>query len=1104
MQSVAEWIPRGEEQGIGMSKPISHVALSLVTTLATLALAACGGGGGGGGGGSVAPTTYSIIANVSGLSGSNLVLSLGTSTNVNVSGNGAVTLATGLNTGSAFSVSIYTQPINPVQTCTVTGGSGNVSGANANVTVSCIAGTATTVNAALATVTVDPTVPSSVASIIKSIVSPLDSQMPGSTLFVPISLDGGESMVFATDGNNNIILASLLTTTSVTLSANSTALALTRLLMGSLPATASATQVNAAIQATAEYPNLISLVSVALAANTSPATSTAVFASINTVFNQLPASLLATFSQTKHLMARTAAAPVAQPSVTTTQSKILTTSAGGTVIGAVSISGATADGGADASNSTAIAWSLASADTSGNSLCAPSTPKSTNDPDCAVLVDRTELLTNALSALSLGSVSTEEIGGNGAAFNVTLEQNTLSKTANILQSSEDIIQSILGVFSAGTDAPFVSCINSALEAFLPPAEVSSLVLDPSPSAFEGYLKNVVLSPISIAKAYINCPNVNVAQLPAGSNPIGPVSFQSAVIQLIVKAAEFAESEFLNGAVGLGQLAVTTFGIPLEISELNHYWAFSGVVGVCEAPLGQSYQISNCAASFTFSAPVITMVPGTSFVPALQALDINGNPTLTPADLVYSSPQDTEVVDLNLTTGGVVALEPPQGQTSAKAMVTVMETSTGISASYTVNVNSLPTETVGADPTNLPAAGGSVTLTVTLGPPAGAIAGTPTPSGTVTFTDTAGATFCAQPVAIIAGVATCTASLINVPDTITANYTGDSTYAENSGSVTISLLNTIQTSTSLVSSPTFVSAGGGPVTLTATISSSGAPEGTSAPTGAVTFSDSAVTICANVPLASSSAQCQATNVMPGDTITAAYSGDDNYSPSSGTTKIGAVPLTLNPAGSSVTFGLADLGIGGYTQISGPSSESQNCASPCAQFGANGGTYSGTLSVTDVWMYGLPGYPNITTASNLSGSITFTGGTSASMTATNNWAVTSTTGAFDANFGGTFLFTTGSAFTVTATCTSSWVSVASTFCGGNSAASIAINQVGGPQIVPVISTGSAQFTLPAAGQYQLTWQTLGGNGGGCCLTEAGSGATPSGSASVTISLAFQPSG
>lgn len=297
-------------------------------------------------------------------------------------------------------------------------------------------GSTVTVAAQSATVTFDSSVPSSVQAAIASIVSPLDSQAQGAQLFVPISSSAGESMVLATDSNDNIMLASLSTSTSVSLSVDSTALALTRILLGVLPDTASPIQVNAAIRATAEYPNLVSLVSSTLAANTSPATSLQVFTSLTTVISQLPTAVLATAAQATRPTAFAQSAPVAQPSVSVPlPSNLFTTSAFGHNTGAVSITGVAPAGGAQVSNTTAIAWSLASSTTSGASLCTAGTSPTTLNPDCSITIPAGGLIQQLK-----GTPNNATIAGNGDAFNVTLEQNTTSRTANILQIGQDLIK----------------------------------------------------------------------------------------------------------------------------------------------------------------------------------------------------------------------------------------------------------------------------------------------------------------------------------------------------------------------------------------------------------------------------------------------------------------------------------------------------------------------------------------------------------------------------------------------------------------------------------------------------------------------------------------
>ncbi len=82
--------------------------------------------------------TYTIGGHVSGLAGSGLVLQQHGGDNLPISANGGFTFATTLLDGTPYAVSVFAQPANPAQTCTVASGTGIVDGANVdNVAVSC-------------------------------------------------------------------------------------------------------------------------------------------------------------------------------------------------------------------------------------------------------------------------------------------------------------------------------------------------------------------------------------------------------------------------------------------------------------------------------------------------------------------------------------------------------------------------------------------------------------------------------------------------------------------------------------------------------------------------------------------------------------------------------------------------------------------------------------------------------------------------------------------------------------------------------------------------------------------------------------------------------
>lgn len=82
--------------------------------------------------------TYTVGGSVSGLVGSGLVLQNNAGDNLSIAANGSFTFATALADLSSYSVSVLTQPSTPSQSCTVSNGSGTLSGANVtNVSITC-------------------------------------------------------------------------------------------------------------------------------------------------------------------------------------------------------------------------------------------------------------------------------------------------------------------------------------------------------------------------------------------------------------------------------------------------------------------------------------------------------------------------------------------------------------------------------------------------------------------------------------------------------------------------------------------------------------------------------------------------------------------------------------------------------------------------------------------------------------------------------------------------------------------------------------------------------------------------------------------------------
>jgi 6-phosphogluconolactonase (cycloisomerase 2 family) len=124
--------------GSGWSRFRSGVGVGAMC-VAALSLAACGGGGGGSTPSQTTtpppPTQYTIGGQVTGLSGTGLVLQDNGGDNLSVSASGAFTFATKLNSGAAYNVTVMTQPSG--QTCTPTNNTGTASANVTSVTVTC-------------------------------------------------------------------------------------------------------------------------------------------------------------------------------------------------------------------------------------------------------------------------------------------------------------------------------------------------------------------------------------------------------------------------------------------------------------------------------------------------------------------------------------------------------------------------------------------------------------------------------------------------------------------------------------------------------------------------------------------------------------------------------------------------------------------------------------------------------------------------------------------------------------------------------------------------------------------------------------------------------
>ena len=217
-------------------------------------------------------------------------------------------------------------------------------------------------------------------------------------------------------------------------------------------------------------------------------------------------------------------------------------------------------------------------------------------------------------------------------------------------------------------------------------------------------------------------------------------------------------------------------------------------------------------------------------------------------------------------------------------------------------------------------GQSVTFTATVTPQTQG-----TPTGTVTFSD--GSQQLAQS-SLSGGTDTLSTSGLAIGShSITASYSGDSNYAASVSTALTQVVTNASTTTALTGAPNPANVGQS-VTFNATVT----PGTSGVPTGTVSFFDGSTQIGASSLSAGSATVSTSTLTAGSHSITAVYSGDNNYNPSTSSPvnevvsiagfSLSSTALTpaTTPAGGSTQWAITINPSGGFN----PSTVSLNCA------------------------------------------------------------------------------------------------------------------------------------------------------------------------------------
>jgi hypothetical protein len=776
----------------------------LVAALITLvSLASCGDDG---------SSSYALNAFVTGLKGTGLQVTLNGGSPISITENSQTTIAH-FQDGTAYNVTISAQPASPSQICTASNPSGKIAGNNVDISINCVAAAPGSLEV---NVQLDPSLPSSVGSLIASVVSP--SGNGKLTDRIPISTAGrsGESILIALDANGDIVLASMASSESVTLSSDSTAIAFARLLLGPLPNGKTGADVATALRADQHYATLVASIAHSLSAKTTPSTDSNVIDNLITVTSDLAPTFVQSAPSAR---AMSVATPTATPPFTLVSGVL-----------SVQITGS-GPGGIVVSNSMPIQWSVSTFNVTGNPLATQlldAAPLSAPLPTSAVLPADDRGLTvvvqqtSATRAQNLADVET-------FLLQTVLEFLPVSNcdTAKIASATKGIVETGLegssaisyeqglGLFKGAFSAPDVltlvaQCSSLSIAKFLQSVdklvtgvmEVKAVVTEGVPAAVKGSFLAIYWGtnkPYGVCETYywqiVSCATA--------------YEFTPPFIALAPTATQTVDLEGLGATGNVDVPAGLVFTpYPPDVASVAADPTNPGTITVSADNVGTTiYEVKDLATGAkgdlnvvvmnpVISPPSATVAPGATFhfslIDPLQ-LDAQGNPVLITmpklASWSVTGPAASEVTVLAGTQNNNVILSIPSDAWPGSATVTVVDQNNlgfGSQSVATVTINdAMPSVTLTLNPPSLPATVGAVTMTATIAPPTGAPASAPVPTGTVTFTDQSG-TLCSM-VQISSGTATCTATIMAAPDTVTATYSGDSNYSPTSSSAAITIM-----------------------------------------------------------------------------------------------------------------------------------------------------------------------------------------------------------------------------------------------------------------------------------------------------------------------------
>lgn len=445
----------------------------------------------------------------------------------------------------------------------------------------------------------DQSVPSATRSSVAEVLTPTDAQPPGSAVAIPVGGDEFGPVVMAVDTQDRLILAGFASDSSVTLSARSTALVLTRLILGKSGFWASLEEAERSASQSAKFGRLVVAIQSALDSARAADEDEAVMTALSAVVAERIETTRAPASAAS-VSARARAMAVASPSVSHPLPAVVLDDSFLGVPLKITVVSANSSGSINVSNATPIFWAISSQDANGTLLPAHSADPSTVVEGKVIIpgvglknsiietVVNHWLLSQLVDLLNLGGERAEVSGSPAMGFDLVVEQNDESWHRNVVAVAFDIWNHVLGQIPTNTD-----CIKAGLNV-VNTERLERAARSESVAGIKAALKDEWLNVSTIALA---CPNN-----PKISRYIGVFTRKVSSLLVVLDTASAIEQ-------GLTVVA--------RMKMLEKYSDTRKVFGFCQGKNGYGdYTLIDCPAQIAFKRPVDVATGSAIEAPAL--------------------------------------------------------------------------------------------------------------------------------------------------------------------------------------------------------------------------------------------------------------------------------------------------------------------------------------------------------------------------------------------------------------------------------------------------------------------------------------------------------